>query len=320
MQSWKPYEDTDRFVPGSHPMTSQIFAVIVLYGVEVDQCVTYRDLLRSAALLDGAPPPFILLYDNSPEAQTPAALPVGVSYHHAERNGGVAAAYNYALQLSLDRKCEWLLTLDQDTSLPEQFLLDLVPLAARLTPMSRVAVILPQVFHGERMISPHFYIAGAWPRFLAPGFVGTAPEPLFAINSGSLLRTAALVAVGGYDPAFWLDASDHVLFSRLAHAGRTCYVLGSLRVQQALSHLDRSQPVSPARLKNILSAESAFWDVERSTFAGIAYTFVLFRHFLGMVCRREAAELRLLVLKSITNRLLQSRRSRVALWRAGRLG
>jgi GT2 family glycosyltransferase len=296
-------------------MMPSLFAVIVLYRVPIESCVTYRTLLRASNLVEqGAARLSILLYDNSPEPQTPVDVPPSVSYRHSARNDGVAGAYNVALKLAQEAGCDWLLTLDQDTTLPEHFLLDLLPCAERLATDMSVAAIVPQVFHAGRMISPHFYVAGAWPRFLPAGFDGMAPAPLFAINSASLLRTAAVAGIGGYDPAFWLDASDHSLFSRLARAGGRVYVLGGLQVEQQLSHLDHDAPLSPERQRNILEAESAFWDLERSAAAGFAYTLVLVRHLAGMVRRSEDPKRRALVLRSIVDRLIHSRSFRRRRW------
>ena len=297
-------------------MSPRLFAVIVLYRTRVETCVSYRDLLRAVkSLPEHEGRPSILLYDNSPEPCAPAELADGVTYHHAARNEGVAGGYNHAIALAQAQGSDWLLTLDQDTGLPDRFLLDMLEAARSLTANTNVAAIVPQVFSNDRLISPHFYAAGAWPRFLPAGFLGPARPGLFAINSASLLRVATLKDLGGYDPAFWLDASDLVLFARIARTGRYIYVLGSLRVQHSLSHLEPTGPLSAARLKNILGSESAFWDSEMTLWAGLAHTVVMFRHLLGMWRRREDPALRRLVLRSIADRMVHTRRFRLARWR-----
>jgi GT2 family glycosyltransferase len=296
-------------------MSPRLFVVIVLYCIRIETCVSYRDLIRAATHLgkdDSALS--ILLYDNSPEPSRADELPTGTIYHYATRNEGVAGAYNYALQLALAHGSEWLLTLDQDTSLPEHFLVEMLRAASSLSSDTNVAAIVPQVFSDDRMISPHFYAAGAWPRFLPRNFQGKSRKSLFAINSGSLLRVSALESIGGYDPAFWLDASDHVLFARLARADKDVYVLGGLRIQQSLSHLDQAAPLSPARLNNILQAESAFWDSEMTYWAGAMHTLVMLRHLLGMWRRGEDPVLCRLVAASMVDRIVHTRRFRIERW------
>ena len=297
-------------------MVPRLFAVIVLYRARIETCVSYRDLLRAAIRLNnGDGKVSILLYDNSPVRNAPGELPQGVLYHPATSNEGVAGAYNYALNLARAQGSEWLLTLDQDTSLPDRFLTDMLDAARSLESNKNIGAIVPQVFTEDRMISPHFYSIAAWPRFLPAGFLGTSEATLFAINSASLLRITALESIGGYDPAFWLDASDLVLFARLARAGFSVYVLGSLRVQQLLSHLDQATPLSPTRLSNILAAESAFWDSEMTYWAGVMHAAVMVRHVLGMWRRREDPVLRRLVSKSVLSRIVHTRRFRREEWR-----
>ena len=296
-------------------MSPRLFVVIVLYQTRVEACVSYRDLIRAATHLDKDDSSLsILLFDNSPEPNSAAELATGTIYHHATHNEGVAGAYNYALQLALAQGSEWLLTLDQDTSLPDRFLVDMLNAARSLSSDTNMAAIVPQVFSDDRLISPHFYAAGAWPRLLPAGFRGKSRAPLFGINSASLLRVATLESIGGYDPAFWLDASDHVLFARLARAGKGAYVLGGVRVQQSLSHLDRATSLSPSRLRNILEAESAFWDSEMTYWAGGMHTLVMLRHLLGMWRRREDPVLCRLVIASIVDRIVHTRRFRLERW------
>ena len=299
-------------------MSPRLFVVIVLYQTRVEACVSYRDLLRAATHLDNDCSLSILLYDNSPEPNAAVELTPGAIYHHATRNEGVAGAYNHALQLALAQGSEWLLTLDQDTSLPDCFLVDMLQAVRSLSSDTNLAAIVPQVFSDDRLISPHFHAAGAWPRVLPAGFRGKTRASLFAINSASLLRVSTLESIGGYDPAFWLDASDHVLFARLARAGKGVYVLGGLRVQQSFSSLDRAVSLSPTRLRNILEAESAFWDSEMTYWAGGMHTLVMLRHLLGMWRRREDPVLCRLVAGSIVDRIVHTRRFRLERWTRAR--
>jgi glycosyltransferase involved in cell wall biosynthesis len=73
--------------------------------------------------------------------------------------------------------------------------------------------------------------------------------------------------------------------------------------------------VSPERYRTILLAESAFWDMEMSTLAGLERTARLggrlFKHWL----RRDSAELRRLTFQALRLRLLHSRKYRIARWR-----
>ena len=109
-------------------MRTRLLAVIVLYGTPANRSASYQSLLHA---MERAPNSAIdlriLLYDNTPEAEPPAVLPGGVSYIAAKENRGLSSAYNYALDQALERGDEWLMTLDQDTSLPEDLLLQIEP-------------------------------------------------------------------------------------------------------------------------------------------------------------------------------------------------
>ena len=60
----------------------------------------------------------------------PASFPI--HYVHDPSNGGLAPAYNFALEHAESEGREWLLLFDQDTSLTVDFLVELVTLATTL--------------------------------------------------------------------------------------------------------------------------------------------------------------------------------------------
>src|ERR1700722_11755188 len=62
----------------------------------------------------------LVVYDNSPHSHEVADT-FPVDYVHDPSNGGLAAAYNYALGRAEGAGYEWLLLLDQDTTLTSEF-------------------------------------------------------------------------------------------------------------------------------------------------------------------------------------------------------
>ena len=66
-------------------------------------------------------------------------------------------------------------------------------------------------------------------------------EPVFAFNSGAMLSTTALKQLGGYDPRFWLDDSDAMVFSKLHEHGKRVYVAGDIQVEHEFSMKDMQQ-------------------------------------------------------------------------------
>jgi GT2 family glycosyltransferase len=253
----------------------KLFAVIVLYKVIPQDSVSYQSLL---AAMECVPPSSmeieILFYDNTPGGQNIGSLPEGVRWESHGENNGLAIAYNRALEMAADGGYEWLLTLDQDTSLPTDFLSKLGPAIDFVTPLSQVASIVPKIFDKARLISPNGLRWDIFPTFFPSDFVGISLEPsTSAINSASTLRVSALRAIGGYDLRFPLDYCDAVMYRRLYAKNLRIFILGTIRVDHELSVLDMAARVTLERYASILGAESVFWDEYISKTAAVSLFF-----------------------------------------------
>jgi GT2 family glycosyltransferase len=240
----------------------RVFAVIVLYGRTPAESRTFQSLQEALRHL---PPGHlelkILLYDNTPGGQDAGVLPSGVEYKADVENGGLAAAYNYALERTETAAYDWLLTLDQDTGLPSDFLIKLGPAVAFASTLGSVGAVVPCLFGGGRPMSPwvrkRFWIR---PARLAEGYIGIPQETVFAANSVSTVRVSALKSIGRYDPRFYLWASDLVLYSRLRSYGFKVFVAGNIHVDHEVSILDLKRRSTPARYEDMLRADEAFFD------------------------------------------------------------
>src|ERR1700761_8307149 len=127
-----------------------IQVVVALYQCTWQESRSISSLLR---ILDGhedwAKYFSLLLYDNSPQAQpapTTATLPV--TYIHDASNGGLAAAYNAALSDAERKQCEWLLLLDQDTTLTPEFAGELLAVLSNNEDSAMGAVVPKLIVHG----------------------------------------------------------------------------------------------------------------------------------------------------------------------------
>lgn len=298
-------------------MKRRIIAVIVLYKIAVEESASYRSLLRAAQhvasdLLDL----LIILHDNTPGASPPAGLPANVIFAADASNSGLANAYNNALSIAVEDKYDWLLTLDQDTELPVHSLEVFLDVIARVGERPDVGAIVPQILAGGRVVSPNYFAGGAWPRWFPAGFDGIPDQTVYAFNSGSLVNVAALAQIGGYSPWFWLDNSDSSLYKQLGNFGKRVYVAGSLELGHDFSMLNMQERVSPRRYKNILIAESAFWDLEMNVLAGFERTARLLGRVLKHWIRHDSKELRRLTLEALWLRLFRTRTHRIARWRS----
>jgi GT2 family glycosyltransferase len=240
----------------------RLLAVIVLYRMKPLDSITETSLRRAMTAVGPrrmAIQP--LFYDNTPGGQDPGILPENAIYVADRNTGGLAAAYNSAIRIARDNGFDWMLTLDQDTSLPEDFLVKIAEAIRKISNMPDVAAIVPQLSSDGLPLSPwtptrHWALV----RRLPAGFVGFPAGRVYATNSASTLRVSAVDALGGYDPRFRLDFSDLVMFHRLQNSGLRIYVAGDIRVDHELSGFDLKNRSSPARFADFHASEEAFYD------------------------------------------------------------
>ncbi len=297
------------------PLRPRIFAVVVLYRQSPSASITVHTLARALEAQD-APPCTVLLYDNTPAAErTAAAPPAGFRYQAAETNRGMLGAVEAALAGAAAEGCGWLLTLDQDTALPEDFFAALRPGLAAAQSDERIGVIVPQLAEGARLLSPAYVgIGRATP--LPAGFAGTPAREARAFNSAALLRVQAMHSLGGFDPCFWLDHFDSWLHHRLYVHGWRMHVLGGLTLEHHFSLLDYGKRVSQERYRNFLEAEAAYIDLYEPRIAALAYTAQLGVRWLNQIRRGETRGIRADTRSALWRRLTTRREARIARWRS----
>jgi GT2 family glycosyltransferase len=294
---------------------TRLLAVIVLYKVLPSESTSLNTLVIAAKqLLRTDLKLGILVYDNTPGGQAIDVLSEEIRYEAAPRNLGLAHAYNRALEIAQTEGYDWLLTLDQDTILPPDFLVRIGELASRFSLSTTVGAIVPHVIGDGRNLSPFRFRGGVLPYWFPAGYVGVPRQAVYAVNSASILRVSALQQIGGYDPIFPLDLSDINLFHRLYRSGRRVFVAGDVLVHHELALLNKHQRMSLDRYKAGLMDECAFWDTNMNQLARLERISRL----VGRVCRDffNPAELgfRNITLSELKRRIVVPRAQRVAEW------
>ena len=294
-----------------------VTVVIVLYRMAPAQSPAFQSVMAARASLDvNVGDVRVLLWDNSPKPQTTQDLPEGVHSFADGSNSGLATAYNRAIEWASLNGSEWLLTLDQDTAVPADFFVKLADAIRASSRYAGVGAIVPQIVTGGVRLSPNYFQFGAIPRWYPAYYVGVPDEPVFAFNSGAMLRVSALKQVGGYDPRFWLDDSDAMIFSKLHEYGKRVYVAGDIQVGHEFSMKDMQRRMSPARYQNALFAETAFWDLRMNRIAGWERTLRLALRQVKQWLRKDSGELRRITWRALMRRLFTSRRRRIQEWMA----
>jgi GT2 family glycosyltransferase len=309
-------------VPGESAVDrARIFAVVVLYRQRPSTSVTIATLAR-ALREDHSIDCSVSIHDNSPSGDlAPGELPEGFRYHAAPVNRGLYAAYEGARTAARAQDIpgsegyDWLLTLDQDTALPVDFFSAIEPGLRAAKEDPRIGVIVPHLAEGERLLSPA-YVGLSRTTPLPASFAGVPRREARAFNSAALLRVAALDAIGGFDPCFWLDHLDSWLHHQLYLQGWRMYVLDSVHLEHHFSLLNYRDRVSLAHLRNFLAAESAYFDLYCSPLAGAAHTLQLAGRLVKQRLRRETREVRRATWSALWQRLRMPKSRRVAAWRA----
>lgn len=295
-------------------MRLNLTAVIVLYRIAPNQSPAFRSVIASRARLSEATGEVrVLLWDNSPGGAE-QRLPPGVRYVADESNSGLAKAYNHALGWAIEQGSDWLLTLDQDTAVPETFFEKMAAAARTSSRYAGIGAVVPRIAANGRQLSPNWFQFGAIPRWYRPGYTGVPKEPVFAFNSGAMLKVSALEQAGGYDPRFWLDDSDAMIFSKLYEHGKRVYVVGDIEVEHEFSMKDIERRMSPARYRNALLAETAFWDLRMNRMAGWERTLRLMMRLVKQWRRADSAGLQRITREALVRRLFRTRKRRIEEW------
>lgn len=289
--------------------------VIVLYKMEPEASPTFRTLQRSLAEPMAQRPEFrILLYDNTPPAQAPTNLPAHVEYFASLANTGLAGAYGFAVARAQAEGRDWLLTLDQDTELPSDFISKLTEVAAACKARTEIAAIVPHIRAGDRDVSPNWFAGGVRPRWCARDYHGVPDQAIYAFNSGALMRVAAVQAIGGYSQLFWLDYCDAYMFREIQKRGWKVFVAGGIHLQHDFSMMDIGNKMSLWRYQNAVEAGSAFYDLEMSPLAGLEHTLRLLLRYGKHMVRRESPKVRRITASMLRQRLFTPKAERLKAW------
>ena len=294
---------------------TKLYIVIVLYRMDLAASPTFRTLLYSLAeAARDRVTVKILLFDNTPSEQHPVYLPDGVEYFASPTNIGLADAYNLAASKAESEGFEWLLTLDQDTDLPADFISKMTYVAETCSTRPEIAAIVPHIRAGDRDVSPNWFGANMRPRWFPLDYSGVPDQTVYAFNSGSMVRVSALKAIGGYSRMFWLDYCDAYIFRQIEKQHWKVFVAGTVHLQHDFSLLDIGNKMSLWRYQNAVEAGSVFYDIEMSRLAGFEHTFRLAGRYLKHLLRRDSRQVRQITGSMLRQRLFLSRERRVAVW------
>lgn len=198
-----------------------------------------------------------IIYDNSPETiNSIDDIPPYITYIENKNNPGLATAYNYGLEVSINHNCEWMLLLDHDTELTTEYFTQVFELFEKNILTKDIVAVMPIVKASNRIISP---VKTDFKEYDKPlNKTGKLTGNISGINSGTIVRVSFVKDLGGFNLNFPLDFLDHWFFNEVNKASKHIYVLDTV-LQHDLSVLNFDLNINPARYNSILKSQVLFY-------------------------------------------------------------
>jgi rhamnosyltransferase len=211
---------------------SSIAAVIPVFRPDESALLALLDTLSIAGI------PVLVTDDASPCTSDHVMRVVterGISVVRHPRNAGIARGLNEGLAFAREQGATWLLTVDQDSSLPSGYVEALLAASPAESGLwSDPSAVRPGVI-GAGIIGDSSGDLG-YPTHSEQGFSVT--EEVF--QTGSLWSVAALTEVGGFDERLSIDGVDSAACLALRKAGYSVVVAPSVRLSHTLGTQARS--------------------------------------------------------------------------------
>ena len=236
-------------------MNVRIQIILVLYGMPLQSSAafgTWRQCMHTAKFKH-----HLLIYNNSHDI--PCIAPNDCTVINATQNDGLSIPYNIALKQAQTHGASWLLTLDQDTSITEDYVQALNAFLSRAD-ANRYAAALPQLRQDQLWHSPTAYRRWrgvAWRcRPVRPNNYEALRQThiITAFNSGTLFNVQKVNELDGFSHNFPLDMLDHWTFYQI-HLHHWPLFLTDARLEHCLSH---TMGMTPERYNRYLAAHRQF--------------------------------------------------------------
>jgi GT2 family glycosyltransferase len=235
-----------------------LYAVVVLYKNKISESktiISLNKIVKNNLMIKEKLK--IIIYDNSPDYNNDFDFSkADYIYISDNTNGGLSKAYNEAIKIAITNNAEWLITLDQDTYIEEDFLIEAFNVISNIG--ENVVAIVPKIIgQNKHQISP-MYINKGYIHTLKPVSNFGITNEITAINSAAIINVDYVSNKGGYNTEFKIDMLDHWLFYEIRKDGKETYVLNT-NIFHELSVLDYDKLVTVERYKSILKSEKLFF-------------------------------------------------------------
>ncbi len=204
---------------------------IILYKMRLDESTAFSAIHTQALKCKDANI-HIFIYDNSPTSDITHIKYPYIHYQHNADNPGLGYAYNAAAQYAHQEHLEWLLLLDQDTNIPDDFLQKYLKAIHNNT---NIKLFVPHVFQSNgQELSP----LRRW-KAQSKQLITNQTYPIkqyLLINSGLCIQLKLFENSGGYDEKIRVDFADTQFVRKLLHAGEQTFYLLNCKCLQNFSN------------------------------------------------------------------------------------
>ncbi len=231
-------------------MSNSIEIVIVLYQCSLDKSVTFISLKEQ--LNKTAIDYELIIYNNdvNQKIEYPEFIIV-----NSEENKKLEGAYNFALERALKNGKNWVLLLDQDTVIPNNYFQAVENLFSTGYSTDLVAVV-PKLVSNGKVISP-VYITALMRFERELNKTGYTKERINAFNSMSLFNVQFIKSLGGFNKDYPFDFHDLWCYNQIFKYKKSVYIL-DIKTEHESSFIKFEENVSALRYKNFLNIENNF--------------------------------------------------------------
>lgn len=156
-----------------------------------------------------------------------------------KENLGIASALNQIVSVAIKDEIDWVLTLDQDSLVPENYLISFTEYMS-----DNVGILCPRIFDIERNVED-----------LPSKEASLVVEVLKCITSGSILNVDAWKTVKGFDEKLFIDGVDFDYCFRIRQAGYRILKNQKITIQHSIGE---RRVIKIGKIKKIISSHSGF--------------------------------------------------------------
>lgn len=223
---------------------ADILFLVVVFNKSFDESDTLKSLKEGQSIFGSSAQ--LIVWDNSMLPQLDIDTLKnnfltlnGVSYTNTKQNLGISEIYNKVINSNLG-KHKWLVLLDDDTWLTEEYFKEIILL---LQTNKDSYLFLPRIISNNTLVSPAklYYFFGRYLSYIEPGI--TPSKHLMAINSGMVIKLSYFEKYDfRYDEYLRFYGTDNNFMMSYSRNVSECYVMQS-ELSHSLSQFDLNESV-----------------------------------------------------------------------------